>query len=64
MVVTMFEHAAATYGQARLPRLLANLNEDADWDYLTPMVFGVTVAEFGHVWRAYIAEQYGIALEP
>jgi hypothetical protein len=58
---TVVEYAAATYGEATLPILLATLRDHERWETLVPAVFGVSVAEFEAGWRDYVIDHFGVA---
>jgi hypothetical protein len=63
-LATVVAYAAATYGPARIPRLVAAASEHEGWETLLPAVFGVSMDEFETGWQAYLAEQYATVPPP
>lgn len=59
-LATLIEYMVATYGDERLPALLAGLGQFDTWDTLLPAVFGLSSAEFEAGWRMYLAAHYGV----
>jgi hypothetical protein len=58
---TIIEYIVASYGQDRLPELVAGLGRYDKWETLLPAVLGVSATEFEAGWQAYLAEQYAVA---
>jgi hypothetical protein len=59
-LATVLDYAAAAYGEARLPELLAAAPQHCEWETLVPAVFGISAAEFETGWHVYLAEQYSL----
>jgi hypothetical protein len=59
-LATVVEYVQATYGPAKLPVLLAGLDEHDTWAALIPAVFGVSADEFEVGWHRYLAAHYGL----
>lgn len=59
VLATVFDYAAATYGQERMPLLLADFGKHRSWETLVPVVFSVSAADFEVGWKKYLAQKYG-----
>jgi hypothetical protein len=59
-LATLIDYAVETYGQERLPLLVAALGEYDHWGALLPVVYGVSPSEFERGWQTYLTMQYGI----
>lgn len=56
-LVTLIDHAVATYGRDRLPALVSSLDQYDHWETLLPAVYGVSPAEFEAGWQAHLTAQ-------
>lgn len=63
-LATLIEYAMVTYGQDRLPALLAGLGKHEGWETLIPAVFNVSAADFEAGWQIYLAARYDLTLNP
>jgi hypothetical protein len=61
-LATLIEYAMVTYGQDRLPALLAGLGEHEGWETLIPGVFGVSASDFEAGWQAFLTVRYNLTL--
>lgn len=63
-VALLLQYAVEIRGREVIPALLAALHGHSSWQTLIPAVFGVSATEFEAGWRAYLADQYDVSLEP
>ena len=56
---SLIAYLVHTYGEERLPDLLAAFGRHNRWETLAPVVFGVPASEFEAGWQAYLADRYG-----
>ncbi|MCL4863076.1 MAG: hypothetical protein KJZ93_26960 [Caldilineaceae bacterium] len=63
-LATLIDYATVTYGQDRLPTLLAGLGEHEGWEALIPAVFDLSASDFEAGWQAYLAARYDLTLNP
>ncbi len=54
-LATLIDFAVRTYGQARLPILLASLDKPTTWEKLVPTVFGLSATDFEAGWQTDLA---------
>jgi hypothetical protein len=59
-LAVLIEYAVATYGQERMPVLVAGLGQSGSWETLIPAVYGVSASEFEDGWQLYLATRYGV----
>jgi hypothetical protein len=63
-LATLIEYATVTYGQDRLPGLIAGLGQHEGWETLIPAVFGVPAADFEAGWQTFLTVRYDLTLSP
>lgn len=62
-LATVVEYAVASYGEERIPQLVASLRHHTSWETLAPAVFGVPFPEFEAGWHEFMADRYHVTLD-